>query len=614
MLSVTLFFYNFDADNTISANTQKNHTQMVDNQDNTLGSGFVTDGGGNNAGLGSGFVTDSSNAAQQQQSSNSVTFTDLKELSSQGAMSTVYQGKKYGKWHIIKRIKPQFKDNPQYRELFLKEFDNGVQLDHPNIVRLEDKGEDADGLWYSMEYVDGRPLSQMIQSGELKGNPRLVRNILEQLCDALTYVHKKQIVHRDLKPDNILVTYRGDNVKVLDFGLAYSDSYDDHLVKAGTPKYAAPEQMTRGNTVDQRADIYAVGLMLLEMTTGSLDDRQAATVADPNFQAIIQKATQQNPADRYHDCREIVNDLNRTIVKPAAAATSPTPSPAPTVAQATVYPKQTEVQGERKKNMLPIFIIVGVLLIGGIVAWLLLGNKGGKSNDNGNSAQNQEQPQKPDNQQQNIPDQKPDDKPAVVDDQKQNNGPTEEEKQQNQEQSALKEEYEQLLADAKKVFDTKNVARALPLYEAIVNKTPAYAEAQNEAKAKVEFCKKQIAKTPLYSLKKEMENGNIGYLNKDGYIVVDFLYKDELRHKKGGKLLAVKDNLGKWGFIDEATKLPITDFKYTDIDNKHEYAGEYRMNVAGNNKRFDIIKADVIEEYTNGKKTNTIRIRNNSSN
>ncbi|MBQ1698473.1 MAG: serine/threonine protein kinase, partial [Bacteroidales bacterium] len=282
---------------------------MVDNQDNTLGSGFVTDGGGNNAGLGSGFVTDSSNAAQQQQSSNSVTFTDLKELSSQGAMSTVYQGKKYGKWHIIKRIKPQFKDNPQYRELFLKEFDNGVQLDHPNIVRLEDKGEDADGLWYSMEYVDGRPLSQMIQSGELKGNPRLVRNILEQLCDALTYVHKKQIVHRDLKPDNILVTYRGDNVKVLDFGLAYSDSYDDHLVKAGTPKYAAPEQMTRGNTVDQRADIYAVGLMLLEMTTGSLDDRQAATVADPNFQAIIQKATQQNPADRYHDCREIVNDL-----------------------------------------------------------------------------------------------------------------------------------------------------------------------------------------------------------------------------------------------------------------------------------------------------------------
>ncbi len=470
-----------------------------------------------------------------------------------------------------------------------------------------------------MEYVDGRPLTQMIKSGELIKNPRLVRNILEQLCDALTYVHKKQIVHRDLKPDNVLVTYRGDNVKVLDFGLAYSDSYDDHLVKAGTPKYAAPEQMTKGNTVDQRADIYAVGLMLLEMTTGSLADRQATTVEDPNFQQIIIKATKQNPDERYHDCREIIDDLNRTIAKPAAVTSSPTPSPQPTVAQTTTStPRPTEVQGERKKNMLPIFIIVGVLLIGGIVAWLLLGNKGGNGNggNGGNTANNdqkQEQPQQPDNQQNTVPDTKPEPVQPVVDD-KTNNGPTEEEKQQNQEQSALKEEYEQLLADAKKVFDTKNVARALPLYEAIVNKTPAYAEAQNEAKAKVEFCKKQIAKTPLYSLKKEMENGNIGYLNKDGYIVVDFLYKDELRHKKGGKLLAVKDNLGKWGFIDEATKLPITDFKYTDIDNKHDYAGEYRMNVAGNNKRFDIIKADKIEEYTNGKKTNTILIRNNSSN
>lgn len=594
---------------------------MIDNQDNTLGSGFVTDGGGADAGLGSGFVTNAP-SANTQSSNASATFTDLKELSSQGAMSTVYQGKKYGKWHIIKRIKPQFKDNPQYRELFLKEFDNGIQLDHPNIVRIEDKGEDAEGLWYSMEYVDGRPLTQMIKSGELIKNPRLVRNILEQLCDALTYVHKKQIVHRDLKPDNVLVTYRGDNVKVLDFGLAYSDSYDDHLVKAGTPKYAAPEQMTKGNTVDQRADIYAVGLMLLEMTTGSLADRQATTVEDPNFQQIIIKATKQNPDERYHDCREIIDDLNRTIAKPAAVTSSPTPSPQPTVAQTTTStPRPTEVQGERKKNMLPIFIIVGVLLIGGIVAWLLLGNKGGNGNNGnggngGNTANNdqkQEQPQQPDNQQNTVPDTKPEPVQPVVDD-KTNNGPTEEEKQQNQEQSALKEEYEQLLADAKKVFDTKNVARALPLYEAIVNKTPAYAEAQNEAKAKVEFCKKQIAKTPLYSLKKEMQNGNIGYLNKDGYIVVDFLYKDELRHKKGGKLLAVKDNLGKWGFIDEATKLPITDFKYTDIDNKHDYAGEYRMNVAGNNKRFDIIKADKIEEYTNGKKTNTILIRNNSSN
>ena len=584
---------------------------MIDNEENTLGSGFLTDGGGSDSGLGSGFVTEAPATAQQPQAgAASSTFTDLKELSSQGAMSTVYQGKKYGKWHIIKRIKPQFKDNPQYRELFLKEFDNGIQLDHPNIVRLEDKGEDADGLWYSMEYVDGRPLSQMIQSGELKGNPRLVRNILEQLCDALTYVHKKQIVHRDLKPDNILVTYRGDNVKVLDFGLAYSDSYDDHLVKAGTPKYAAPEQMTKGNAVDQRADIYAVGLMLLEMTTGSLADREASTVENPNFQAIIQKATKQNPADRYHDCRELIDDLNRTIVKPAAAApvaaatptTAPAPKPAVTQAAPVETPRTTVVEnGQKKKNMLPIFIIIGLLLIGGIVAFFLL--RGGKDDKGGSTADNnqtQVQPQKPDNNQQNT---KPDDKP-VVDDKKQNNGPTEEEKKQNEEQSALKEEYEKLLADAKKVFDTKNVARALPLYEKIVNKTPAYAEAQNEAKEKVEFCKKQIASTPLYSLKKDVMEGKTGYLNKDHYVVVDYLYKGELRHKNGGKILVLQDySTGLWGCIDDDTKLPVSSFIYTDKDNRQGMDGSYRLNLGGESNRYDVIKYEKgkvsVRKFTN---------------
>ena len=106
-----------------------------------------------------------------------------------------------------------------------------------------------------------------------------------------------------------------------------------------------------------------------------------------------------------------------------------------------------------------------------------------------------------------------------------------------------------------------------------------------------------------------MSNGKIGYTNKNGYVVIDFLYKDELRHTKGGKILALKDDSGKWGFIHDDTKLPFTDFKYTDIDNKHDFSGEYRMNVAGNNKRSDIIKADKIEEFTNGKPTNTIPVR-----
>ena len=576
---------------------------MVDNNENTLGSGFITDNGQTGgADLGSGFVTSAepdTNITQPGVNALANTFTDIKELSVQGAMSTVYQGKKYGKWHIIKRIKPQFKDNPQYRELFMKEFDNGVQLDHPNIVRFEDKGEDTDGLWYTMEYVDGRPLSDLIKTGELIKNERLTRSIITQLCDALTYVHKKQIVHRDLKPDNILVTYRGDNVKVLDFGLAYSDSYDDHLVKAGTPKYAAPEQMNKGNLVDQRADIYAVGMILLEMCTGSLVDKEASTVQNPNFKLVINRATQADPERRYHDCRELMEDLNSTVVTGTSLQ-----QPQPATVKPAAKPATTQVEGERKKNMLPLILgIVAAAVVIGIVIFFLTRKGGDTTPPQNNTADNtkQEQPQKPDNNTSNN-DVKP------VDEPKQNDGPTEEEKKQNEEQSALKEEYERLLSEAKKVFDTKNVARALPLYEAIVNKQPAYAEAQNEAKKQVEFCKKEIAATPLYQLKKDISNGKIGYLNKNGYTVIDYLYKDELRHDKGGKILALKDESGKWGFVHDATKLPFTDFKYTDIDNKHNFAGEYRMNVAGGNKRFDIIKADVIEEYTNGKKTNSIRV------
>ena len=552
-------------------------------------------------------------------------FTDVKPMSTQGAMSTVYQGKQYGKWIIIKRIKPQFKDNEDYKNLFFKEFENAYHLDHPNIVRILDKGEDEEGAFYTMEYVDGQSLSDLIKTGRTVKDERLTKKLFSQMLDALSYVHKKQIIHRDLKPDNMIVTYRGDNVKILDFGLASADYFDDNLVKVGTPKYAAPEQMTKGNEVDQRADIYALGLILLEMTTGSLDDKNADTVKNPNFQEIIRKSTKQNRDERFYDCQEVMDVLNRPVaaapVTPPVtqAASVPTPpkvetsKPAP---QPAPQPKKTEIVEEKKKSKAPLLIILLLLLVGlGVGAYFLfLKDKGGNTeadnnnppienptdnnqgNDNQGNNQNQNQEQNNNQQQEVTPTPEP------------NNGPSEEEIRQNEQQSALKEEYDKLMSEAQKVLDAKNVARALPLFEAIVNKTPAYAEAQNEAKEKVKFCKDEIAKTPLYSLKKDQKDGKTGYLNKDGYVVVDYLYKGEIRHAKGGKILAVKNESGKWGFIDDASKLPITEFKYTDTDNRHDFAGEYKMTVSGNPSRTDIIKADRIEEYRDGKKIQTTDI------
>jgi serine/threonine protein kinase len=127
------------------------------------------------------------NDTQEQQTVNNQPlqqskFTDLKPLSYQGAMSIVFQAKQYGKWIIIKRIKPEFKDNAKYKELFIREFENAYHLDHPNIVRLLDKGEDNEGLYYTMEFIDGRPLTELIKNQGLE-NKKLVPKIAKQILD-----------------------------------------------------------------------------------------------------------------------------------------------------------------------------------------------------------------------------------------------------------------------------------------------------------------------------------------------------------------------------------------------------------------------------------------------
>lgn len=272
-----------------------------------ISSGFLTSYGQNE--MASGFlVEDQQTFPKHEESQIKIEFTDVSTLNSQGAMSVVEQGKYLGKWVIIKRLKPEFKHQQQYNDLFHKEFENGYHLDHVNIARILGKGQDSRGQFYFMEYVDGRPLSEIIRNHQI--TPELAKKIALELLDALEYIHKKQIYHRDLKPENIMVTFKGDNVKIIDFGLAAADSFDDHLVKVGTPAYAAPEQKTRGNTVDQRADIYSFGLIMLEMLTGSTYAYNASQVRDPLFREIIDKATQENPDNRYNTVREIIDQIN----------------------------------------------------------------------------------------------------------------------------------------------------------------------------------------------------------------------------------------------------------------------------------------------------------------
>ena len=493
--------------------------------------------------------------------------TDLQVLSKQGAMSIVSKGKLYGKWIIVKRIKPEFKDNPEYKSLFLKEFENSYNLDHENIVKILDKGEDSNGLYYTMEYVDGRPLSDCIKNGELK-NEKLIKSVVKQLCSALSYVHKKQIVHRDLKPDNIMVTYRGDNVKILDFGIAYTDSYDDNLVKVGTPKYAAPEQNGKGNLVDQRADIYALGLILLEMSTGSLQDRQAQTVENPNFKLVITKATKPNPEDRYHDCEELLEDLNKTIVIPVSQVSEPPQQPikqedAKKEEVINKPPIVTPVEEEKKKKSVLPFVLIAALLIG-VGVFFFLKNK----SENLNSPKQQEivENNNTENNSSNSNVQNPDNKsdngntvePKKQEEPKKNDYTDAEKNEGSEVNSVIKD----LAKKADELFDAQNIAKAKILYDSIRKINDKY---QND---NIDKCNKILKEAQLKDLVKDVKNGKVGFVDSKGNVIIDYLYDnaDYGKVQQGHSYLqynfyALKKN-GKWGVIDNETKQPVCEFKY----------------------------------------------------
>lgn len=217
-------------------------------------------------------------------------FISYSEIPSLG-FNSLYKAQRYGKWFVLKGLKPEFQHKEVYLNLLTKEFELGVRMDHPHIVHtLSLERDPVVGPCIVMEYVDGITLREFLaQHPTRRERLRVAREVLQ----AMSYYHSMQIIHRDLKPDNILVTRNGHNVKIIDFGLADSDWHGILKQPAGSDKYSAPEQKAGDVPIDSRADLYAFGIILRQ-------------VFPHGYGRIVRKCTHADRERRFRNADEIL--------------------------------------------------------------------------------------------------------------------------------------------------------------------------------------------------------------------------------------------------------------------------------------------------------------------
>ena len=194
----------------------------------------------------------------------------VRRLIARGGTATVYEGldERLERPVALKIMHSHVADDPSFVARARREAKSAARLHHPNVVAVLDQGHTADGVLYLvLEYVDGPTLRDVV-AHEAPMTPRRTLDLLIPVLRGLTQAHRIGLVHRDVKPENVLLT-RGGQVKVADFGLTRAvDEHTTSTTVMGTVGYAAPELVGDG-PVDQRSDVYAVGIMAYEMLTGS---------------------------------------------------------------------------------------------------------------------------------------------------------------------------------------------------------------------------------------------------------------------------------------------------------------------------------------------------------
>src|SRR5258708_5197538 len=252
---------------------------------------------------------------------------EVLELLGQGGMATVYKARQpsMDRFVAIKVISGDLLDNPEFISRFEREAWLIARLQHTNILPVYDYGRDNETLYLVMRLVDGGSLDQRLRRGALSLGE--VSRLLTPIGAALTYAHSEGIIHRDLKPNNILLDRQGAPY-LTDFGIAKLVTSNLALTATGTvvgtPSYMAPEQW-RGEEIDARTDIYALGVMLYEMLTGKLPFTgdtpyvlmynhidglpPTPTALSPDLpegvNEVIHKAMAKDPDDRYGSAEQM---------------------------------------------------------------------------------------------------------------------------------------------------------------------------------------------------------------------------------------------------------------------------------------------------------------------
>ena len=277
----------------------------------------------------------------------------LERLVARSGMASIFcaTDMRTGAQVAVKIPHPEAECDVVFYERFQREGQIGRESDHPGVIKVKES-ENSRRVYLVLEWVDGRPLREILAE-EGKLDPERAIHIACSVCEALDYLHANGVVHRDLKPENIMVG-PDDRIKLIDFGIARKAgarrlTFGKLSNIMGTAEYIAPEQV-KGKRGDARSDLYALGVILFEMLTGSTPFsgsnplavmnsrlksnpvrlRDANPALSSELEAILIRTLERNPRNRYGSARELASELehpSRVSARSPRAAIAPVPRP-----------------------------------------------------------------------------------------------------------------------------------------------------------------------------------------------------------------------------------------------------------------------------------------------